>query len=273
MITAVGHQYALKQIECIQHVALRSVQTVRPAAKPEQLTDDSCAAPLDGGHGMADNGHSTTNGACCRASTAGKGPSKLLASLTGSACTICLRPACLSAAHMLASLEASSYGSRLTRTVPAKMIGSCDKQTGAQTTFPWPYEEMGYNASNSKDVHSPRELEAFQLPTQASQGRPSPGSICTVAAEHGLKCRRKHPMHALNLTLTCLWDEREARAQVDQRHGGDVDAVDQDTAAGRLHHALERHHERALAAAGAPRDPHLLPPCAGGGKARMEIIT
>jgi hypothetical protein len=29
----------------------------------------------------------------------------------------------------------------------------------------------------------------------------------------------------------------------------------------RLHHALERHHERALATARAARNAHLLPPC------------
>ena len=72
---------------------------------------------------------------------------------------------------------------------------------------------------------------------------------------------------------TYLRDEREARAQIEQRHGSDVDAVDEDAAAGRLHHALERHHERALAAAGAPRDPDLLPPCESSGIAWSEVMT
>ena len=68
-----------------------------------------------------------------------------------------------------------------------------------------------------------------------------------------------------------LWDEREARAQVEQRHGGDVDAVDQDAAARRLHHALERHHQRALATAGAPRYPHLLAACNDDGVALVLL--
>jgi len=51
---------------------------------------------------------------------------------TGKLRTVFLRPACLSAAHMSASDEASPKGSRLSRTLPEKMIGSCAKDANQQ---------------------------------------------------------------------------------------------------------------------------------------------
>ena len=61
-------------------------------------------------------------------------------------------------------------------------------------------------------------------------------------------------------TWSHLGDQGEPRAQVKQPDPGDVDAVNEDVASGGLHHALERHHEGALAAAGAPCHAHLLLP-------------
>jgi len=53
-----------------------------------------------------------------------------------------------------------------------------------------------------------------------------------------------------------LRDQSQPRPEVGQGHGGCVDAVNEDAPPGGLHDALERHHERALAAARAPRHTH-----------------
>lgn len=59
-----------------------------------------------------------------------------------------------------------------------------------------------------------------------------------------------------------LRHEGEPRAQSEQADAANVDAVNEDAAAARLNDALERHHQRALAAARAARDTHFLLACA-----------
>ena len=146
--------------------------------------------------------------------------------LTGKVWIICFRPACLSAAHISASEKALPKGSRLPRTVPEKMMGSCISHitlTGSQ--------------------HTDILLDV----------------IMVIYVAECATCKRKS--HSMGQTSARLRDERNARAQIKQWHGGNVDAVDENAAARRLHNALERHHERALAAACATRNSHLLPPC------------
>lgn len=54
-----------------------------------------------------------------------------------------------------------------------------------------------------------------------------------------------------------LRHERKAAAEIGQAHGERVTAVDVDAAAGRLHDAVQGHHQCAFPAAGAPRNAHL----------------
>ena len=77
--------------------------------------------------------------------------------------------------------------------------------------------------------------------------------VASVRTAVLLRCGRRYSM------ASHLRNQGQPGPQIEQPHSRNVDAIDEDAAAAGLDDPLERHHERALAAASAPRNAHLLP--------------